>query len=207
MGRYCLTSGRKSSRSRPSAARRRDGTSPRSAGRASTSPSNNRGKKSVADRPARRAAPGHRLVGGRSLHDAPRDDQHPGRASPPRADGRGAGRRRVPARLRADHGRDPQDIDGHVDLTAWRAATRMASVRLVGSRASGRAPESARPVATNSRAGSRYFFGATITTVQGAWVLTWRAVSPSAMSSRPRLLWLPITSRSASISAATSTMT
>jgi len=54
---------------------------------------------------------------------------------------------------------------------------------------------------------SCYFFGATINTVQGACALTCRAVSPSAISNSPRLLWLPITSRSASISDATSTMT
>ena len=59
------------------------------------------------DGPAGGPAARHGVLRGRPLHRAPRHDRHAGRAAPPRAHRRGTARRRVPARLGAHHGRDP----------------------------------------------------------------------------------------------------
>ena len=63
-----------------------------------------------ADGPARGQAARHRDVGRRPLHRAARDDRHARRAPPSRPHRRGPARRRVPARLRADDGRDPDVV-------------------------------------------------------------------------------------------------
>ena len=63
-------------------------------------------------------------------------------------------------------------------------------------------PERRTPGAAAPPRAGYFFFGATIKSMQGACVLTWCAVPPSAMSRIPRLLWLPITSRSAPYSCA-----
>ena len=71
---------------------------------------------------------------GRSLHRAARDDRHAGRAPPSRAHRRGPAGRRLPARLRADHGRDPDLVlPGHRRRRAARAAARRTRRRTAGS--------------------------------------------------------------------------